>query len=178
MARVLRRETVVVGDVVVGERAAISSPSMSTRLRFSSLLLVLVVPLTIAACSDDGGGGGDATGGADDDVVADLPPVPDGDYVDMTGESEVVIEAKDNVFDSQFVLVSPGTKVTFDNEGRNPHNVIPVVEDQFDSIPADDLQPGDARSITVDGAGEYPYYCSLHGTPKAGMDGRIRVAEE
>jgi plastocyanin len=173
MAPVLRHGTAVAGDVVVGERAAISSPSMSTRLRFSSLLLVLVVPLTIASCSDDGGGGG-----AESDVVADLPPVPDGDYVDMTGESEVVIDAKDNVFDAQFVLVSPGTKVTFENEGRNPHNVIPVVEDQFDSIPADDLQPGDVRSITVDGAGEYPYYCSLHGTPKAGMDGRIRVADE
>jgi plastocyanin len=32
--------------------------------------------------------------------------------------------------------------------------------------------------VQFDDAGDYPYYCSLHGTPTAGMDGRIRVADQ
>lgn len=148
---------------------------MTSRLRVLSLLALLAVPLLLVGCSDDGGDSG--SGDSNEEAGTDLPEVPDSEFVDMTGESEVVITAKDNVFDPQFVTVSPGTKITFDNRGRNPHNVIPVEEDQFESIPADDLQPGDVRAITVDDDELYPYYCSLHGTPTAGMDGRIRVAQ-
>jgi plastocyanin len=136
--------------------------------------LVLVTVLAVACGGDDGGsgdgGGSDATDG--------LPEVPEADFVDMTGKSEITIDAKDNKFDPQFVTVSPGTKVTFDNVGRNPHNVIAVDKEQFESVPTDQFQPGDNATIVFDDAGVYPYYCSLHGTPSAGMDGRIRVAEQ
>lgn len=136
--------------------------------------LVLFVALVAAACGGDDGG---SSSGADD-PAAGLPEVADSEFVDMTGEAAITIDAKDNKFDPQFVTVSPGTKVTFDNVGRNPHNVIPVDKDQFDAVPTDEFQPNDTATIQFDDAGLYPYYCSLHGTPSAGMDGRIRVAED
>ena len=100
--------------------------------------------------------------------MENLPEVADSEFVDMTGKSEVLIEAKDNKFEPQFVTVSPGTKVTFENKGRDPHNVIPVVDDQFPTVPTDEFQPGDTAVVAFDEAGLYPYYCSLHGTPVGG----------
>ena len=142
---------------------------MRSRVRFVPVLLAVTV--LAVAC-----GGGDGDSDAANDPTADLPKVADSEFVDMTGKSEVVIDAKDNKFEPQFVTVSPGTKVTFENKGRNPHNVIPVDKSQFEAVPTDKFQPDATGEITVDDAGVYPFYCSLHGTPSAGMDGRIRVA--
>jgi plastocyanin len=152
-----------------GARSIVAA--MRTRVRF--LPVVLAVTVLAVAC---GGGDGDSDSSAND-PTADLPAVADSEFVDMTGKSEVVIEAKDNKFEPQFVTVSPGTKITFENKGRNPHNVIPVDKSQFEAVPTDEFQPDDSATISVDDAGVYPYYCSLHGTPSAGMDGRIRVAD-
>lgn len=138
---------------------------MRTRVLFPAV--VLTVTALAVGCS----GGDDAS----EDPTANLPSVPDSEFVDMTGRSELVVDAKDNQFEPQYVEVSAGTKVTFTNEGRNPHNVIPVDKSQFDAVPTDEFQPGDSATITVGDPGVYPYYCSLHGTPSAGMDGRIRV---
>ena len=54
------------------------------------------------------------------------------------------------------MTVSPGTKITFDNKGRNPHNVIPVDEDQFEAIPTDEFQPGDTARGHLRRAGLLP----------------------
>ena len=89
----------------------------------------------------------------------------------------MVIDTRDNTFGPQYVIVSPGTEVTWDNRGRNPHNVIAVEAGSFRDVPTEDLGPGDTASRTFDEPGEYPYYCSLHATPSRGMTGRIRVAE-
>lgn len=145
---------------------------MWSRVRTLSVLSLLGLALLAAACGGDDGGSGDSS------ALDGLPPVEDSEYEDLTGQAEVVIEARDNKFEGKYVIVSPGTKITFDNKGRNPHNVVPVDKEQFETIAADDLQPGDTASLQFDGAGDYPYYCSLHGTPTAGMDGRIRVAEQ
>lgn len=147
---------------------------MWSRVRTLSVLSLFALAMLVAACGggDDGGGSGDSS------ALEGLPTVEDSEYVDMTGEAEVVIEARDNKFQPKYVTVSPGTKITFDNKGRNPHNVIPVAKGQFETIAADELQPGDTALLQFDDAGDYPFYCSLHGTPTAGMDGRIRVADQ
>ena len=134
----------------------------------------MLAALVLAGCSSDDGGG-DA---GSNDPLEGLPEVAEGEFVDMTGESEVVVDARDNVFDEPYIEVSPGTKVTFENVGRTAHNVIPSDEGQFEPIEAGDLAPDDTASITVDGPGPVPYYCSLHGTPSAGMVGRIIVVDE
>lgn len=106
-----------------------------------------------------------------------LPPVAAGSWVDETGKASVVIDTRDNSFNPENIVVSPGTKITFENKGRNPHNVIPVNKGEFEEVPVSKLQPKDSASISISDEGEFPYYCSLHGTPKAGMKGRIKVAK-
>ncbi|MFM7063301.1 MAG: plastocyanin/azurin family copper-binding protein [Actinomycetes bacterium] len=129
----------------------------------------LLALLALPAC----GGGSSST------TTTPLPKVPASEYVDQTGKAEVTILAVDNSFRTQYTKVSPGTKVVFENKGRNPHNVIAVNEGQFTDIPTDQLQAGDSGSITVpDTPGEVPYYCSLHGTPRAGMTGRLLVVAD
>jgi plastocyanin len=146
---------------------------MWSRVRTLSVLSLFGLVALATAC-----GGGDDGGSGDSSALDGLPPVAESEYEDLTGQAEVVIEARDNKFEAKYVIVSPGTRITFDNKGRNPHNVVPVAKDQFETIAADELQPGDTAILQFDDAGDYPYYCSLHGTPTAGMDGRIRVADQ
>ncbi|MEZ5237572.1 MAG: plastocyanin/azurin family copper-binding protein [Microthrixaceae bacterium] len=101
----------------------------------------------------------------------------EGDVETATGESEVVIDAVDNNFKPKYIEVSKGTAVRFVNEGRNIHNVLPVAEDAFSPIEADAFDPGEEDVITFDEVGDFPYYCSLHGTKTKGMIGGIRVVE-
>ena len=67
--------------------------------------------------------------------------------------------------------------MTFDNRGRNPHNVIPAEEGAFETVEAADFEPEATAEIVFDEPGDYAYYCSLHGTATAGMIGGIRVVE-
>lgn len=138
-----------------------------TRL-LSTLSLVAVLAVS---CS----GSGSSEGSGDAEATKGLPEVPASDYTDETGQASIVIDTRDNTFKPQYVTVSAGTKLVFDNRGRTPHNVIPVEADEFEAVPTEDLQPGDEASIVFDEPGEYPYYCSLHGTKTKGMTGRVKV---
>ena len=138
--------------------------------------LTLSIVLVLIACSGADSSAGDGEPGSGD-ATADLTPVPAADFEDLTGKGATTVVAKDNSYVPQFITVSPGTKITFDNKGRAAHNVIPVQKGAFEKIATEDLQPGDSDTIVLDEPGEYPYYCSLHGTPDKGMIGRITVAE-
>lgn len=133
--------------------------------RRAALALVLPLVLVAGACGGD-------------DAASDLPEVPASEFEDLTGETKVGVDAVDNAFEPRYIRISPGTEVEFTNAGRNPHNVVPSEEGQFETIPTDDLQPGDSASLTFDDPGTYPYYCSLHGTATRGMIGRIVVEED
>ena len=140
-------------------------PRPARLLAAAGLLALLVVP----ACAEN----------SSPPTTTPLPKVPASEYTDQTGKAEVTIQVVDNSFRTQYTKVSPGTKVTFRNLGRNPHNVISVTSGQFTDIPTDKLQPGDSGTITVPTTpGEVPYYCSLHGTPRAGMNGRLLVVAD
>lgn len=132
------------------------------------LVLVAVPALLVAACGNDGGSSSATT---------EAPSVPEENLDDQTGRDAVVVQARDNTFLSQDVLISAGTEVTFENRGRNPHNVLPVEDGAFPAVETEDFQPGDEAAITFDEPGEYPYYCSLHGTETGGMVGTIVVRE-
>ena len=99
------------------------------------------------------------------------------DYVDLTGSASVQIDALDNKFRPQYATVRVGTAVTFRNDGRSVHNVLPVTEGAFPPIEADEFQPDDQVTVTFDSPGLVPYYCSLHGTTTKGMIGGLRVVE-
>ena len=117
------------------------------------------------------GCGGDAAGDSDD---VDLD---EQELVDLTGADEVTIDAIDNTFRPQYAEVSPGATVTFDNRGRNAHNVLAVETGAFEDVETTEFQPYDTAEITFDEPGDYLYYCSLHGTTTKGMVGGIRVVE-
>ena len=101
--------------------------------------------------------------------------IPD-DALDWTGRGAVGIDVQDNAFDQRVVVVSAGTELTWTNQGRNEHNVRPAIEGAFDPISATALaMKGDSASRVFAEPGDYPYFCSLHGTATNGQTGRIIV---
>jgi plastocyanin len=140
---------------------------MSTILRVRVALLILAVLSVgvVAGCGDD------------DDSDSAAISLDGKELVDETGSDAITVDAVDNSFRPQYIQVSPGTTVTFENRGRNVHNVIAADEGAFESIEADDFEPQDSVDVTFDEAGDYAYYCSLHGNASSGMIGGIRVVE-
>jgi plastocyanin len=147
-----------------------SSSSHPVRARRATALALAGTALLLAA-----GCGADEQGATADPSGPTTVAVPAADFQDATGQEAVVVQARDNTFVGQHVTVSPGTEVTFDNRGRNPHNAVPVEDDAFTEVPTEDLQPGDQVTVAFDEPGDYPYYCTLHGTTTAGMTGTVRV---
>ena len=131
----------------------------------------IAITLVSASCTaTDGAATGDTTKPTTEPQIT-----ADDKFTNLAGQSTVVVQARDNTFAEQFIVVSPGTTITFDNRGRNPHNVIPVKDGAFSEIGVDALGPGAEKALTFNDPGEYKYYCSLHGTKKAGMVGTIVV---
>ena len=112
------------------------------------------------------GAGGDPTAGGE---------VPD-DAVKVEG-TEAAVTALDNSFRVEDIEVAPGTTVTWDNRGRNEHNVLPVKGSGW-GVEVDAFQPGDTYQWTFDTPGVYHYYCSIHGTTDRGMIGTVVVADD
>ena len=104
--------------------------------------------------------------------------VPD-DAVDLTGSAQVTVVVTDNAFTDRIILVSPGTEVVWVNEGRNDHNVRPSAEGPgpgwFAEVDVGSLADGGSGSVTFDNVGDFPYFCSFHGTARRGQRGRVIV---
>ena len=104
--------------------------------------------------------------------------VPDG-AVDLTGSAQVTVVVTDNAFTDRIILVSPGTEVVWVNEGRNDHNVRPSAEGPgpgwFAEVDVGSLADGGSGSVTFDSVGDFPYFCSFHGTARRGQRGRVIV---
>lgn len=109
-----------------------------------------------------------------DDPLEVPSEIPD-DAVDMTGRSSVVVRVTDNRFTERVIVVSAGTRVTWVNEGLNSHNVRPTIENSFTAIATEALDNGGSGSVFFRGAGDFPYYCSIHGSPTRGQNGRVIV---
>ena len=87
------------------------------------------------------------------------------------------VQSLDNTFRAPDIQVKPGTTVTWTNDGRNEHDVLPVDGDGW-GVEVEEFQPGDAYEHTFSEPGVYHYYCSIHGTTTAGMVGSVTVADE
>lgn len=130
---------------------------------------VAAVMLLVAGCGGDDGGGEDdtettATSGSPAPDTTPSPPGP-----------AVTVQALDNSFRPETVTVSVGTEVLFDNRGRNDHNVLPSDGGDEWGVQVEEFRPGDQYTVTFDEPGEYPYYCSIHGTADVGMIGTVVV---
>jgi plastocyanin len=111
----------------------------------------------------------------DGTVAPEGPDLSSVTFEDHTGKDAVEVDAVDNTFKAEYTEISAGTTVTFRNDGHNEHNVIPTETGGFGAIPADQFEPGTEQTVTFAEPGDYPYYCSLHGTKTKGMIGAIRV---
>ena len=123
-------------------------------------------------------------------VVGACAPDPDdalGATTTMAGAPPVVTYAANGTTDSVLAIdnnfipgtlsVAAGTEVVFDNNGRNGHNVVPADDPTASSWGVLDaaFQPKDKYSYLFTTPGTYIYYCTIHGTSKAGMFGTIVV---
>ncbi len=90
----------------------------------------------------------------------------------------MTVEVTDNAFTDRVIVVSSGTEVVWVNTGRNIHNVRPAAREPgpgwFTEITGEALEGGPG-SITFDDAGDFPYYCSFHGTARRGQRGQVIV---
>ena len=95
-------------------------------------------------------------------------------------------------FDPSALTVAPGTRVTWTNDGDEPHTVtaydgevpegeyfssgdLPREEAARDSVSDALVQPGESFSVTLDAVGTYAYFCIPH--EDQGMTGEIVVEE-
>lgn len=134
------------------------------RVQAGVVLLVLAALAFVPSC-----GSGSAKSTATTATTVD--PVS---YTDHTAERSVTIEARDDLFTPQYIKVRAGTTVVFENAGRNQHNVISV-DGSFHDIETDAFAPGTKVRVVFDKPGTHDYYCSLHGSPIAGMRGSLLV---
>jgi len=144
-----------------------------TRLRSTFTRTLLLLSLTalaglLLACSsssDDGDSGSEATETATEAAGGDG---------EATGEMDLTVEMKDNVFEPTTFTVPVGTKVSFhyENTGQAVHNMVVRTKDvegaDFSSALA--VNPGESGEFegTFTKAGEYPFICSYHFPDMAG----------
>jgi plastocyanin len=129
--------------------------------------LIVVVAVALAGCAQSNSGSGKPGAKVN---------IPASQFKDHTGHATVTVDAIDNQFDDAFILVSKGTKVTWTNAGRNDHSVTPVHDGSFVGVSTTQFNPGQSHSVTFTTPGDYPYYCSIHGTTNLnGQAGVVRV---
>jgi plastocyanin len=153
---------------------------MSRVLERALLGAAVVSSLALASCGDDSDaetGTDTAAESASDPTTAE--PSDDGDdgvatSVAPTGE-EVEVLALDNNFRPEEIEIDAGTTVVWENGGRNDHNIVPVDDADAWGVDIEEFHPGDVYSFTFATPGEYPYYCTLHGTADFGMIGTVVV---
>lgn len=131
------------------------------------LVVAAVVALVSGACGDDSNAQSPATSTPID--------VDASKFVDMTGKDRVEIKIVDNEFQPRYVTITAGTTVVWTNEGRNLHNIKSVDEGVI-AVSADtQLINGKSLDAAFANEGDAAYFCTLHGTPKNGQTGGIRV---
>jgi plastocyanin len=86
----------------------------------------------------------------------------------------VTVHVRDNTFTPPRLAVKPGTVVRWVNVGRNRHNVTPNSGKAFGS---GDLAPGQSYTARFGDAGNFAYYCSLHGAPGRGQHATVAVGD-
>lgn len=143
----------------------------SRRLGSAFVLSAFLVCGVVSAC---GGEGPEAA-----DVESSFAP---------NGET-ITIQALDNSFRPVEYEISAGTEVVFENRGRNDHNILPDAvanDEELTALLADgegwgvvaaEFVPGDTYSFVFGVPGTYTYYCSIHGSPGAGMYGSLVVTD-
>lgn len=88
------------------------------------------------------------------------------------------VDVADDEFVPATMEVVEGDTVRWTHSGNNPHSVT-ADDGSFDShtmCPPDCMEEGDTFEQTFDAAGEFGYYCKIHGSPGSGMAASVTVA--
>ena len=120
-------------------------------MRTRALALTAVLLLLLAACGSGEAAEPTVGGGGEPKPAPDGPDLSAEEFEDLTGESAVEVEARDNRFVAPYIEISAGTEVTFANKGRNQHNVLPVEDGAFASIESEDI-PAFPQSSLIRGS--------------------------
>ena len=105
----------------------------------------------------------------------DTVPRPAADkIIDLRGQDEIEVVIRGNQFETRFFRVDPGTKIVFVDRGVNPHNVTPSNDGAFPTIDQESLEIS-PQALQLDIAGDYPFYCTIHGTKTRGQTGYVIV---
>jgi plastocyanin len=125
--------------------------------RAAAAAAAVVAVVVVGGCADDG----------------PSMTVVRGDPLDEPTGEVVDVQAIDNTFSEDRIVVAPGTMVRWTNAGRNDHDVLSI-GGGF-GVDKQSFRPGQTYSYVFDTPGEYPYYCELHGLPTVGMIGVVIV---
>lgn len=87
--------------------------------------------------------------------------------------NEIVIE--NSVFSPTTKTVGMGAVVTWTNQDAVQHNIISTTVPSGAASFNGSAAGSGSFQATVNSAGTYQYYCSIHGTPTTGMRGSISV---
>lgn len=141
--------------------------------------LVVLVGLAMVGCAADPDDSMRSLSAATVPVDVSTPAtaMPADDTVYPPNGERVEVLSIDNNFLPQAVTVVAGTEVSWRNNGRNDHNVIPADDPTASTwgVLEELFAPKDEYSYVFDRVGTYVYYCSIHGTAEAGMFGAIVV---
>ena len=85
---------------------------------------------------------------------------------------DALIAVVDNAFEPDRLNVTPGTTVTWEWEGENPHRIVGTVPGDLDS----GEKTTGTYEFTFDEEGQWEFHCSVHG-PEA-MGGVVIVVAE
>lgn len=108
--------------------------------------VALVVATGAVLLADDGGSGG---------AKAQQAPA--------TAKAVDKVQIEDFLYEPPAITVAVGTEVTFTNEDTAPHTAtsgeLPKPDGVFDT---DIIEKGESKSVKLDKAGTFAYYCELH----------------
>jgi plastocyanin len=137
--------------------------------RTSKFVIIVACAAILAACGADPDDSFGATTTAPPETTSAVTYPANGESVEVS--------AIDNNFVPQTIDVVAGTEVVFANNGRNPHNVVPEGDPKATTwgVLEAAFNPTDTYSRVFDRPGTYTYYCTIHGSAKAGMVGTITV---
>lgn len=112
-----------------------------------------------------------------DKSASDATPTSVGGASYASNGTTAKLLAIDNNFQPGTLHITAGTTVEFANNGRNAHNVTPVGDLQRKSwgVGEGSFKPTQNYSHLFDRPGIYKFFCTIHGTAKAGMVGQIEV---
>ncbi len=85
-----------------------------------------------------------------------------GSTLDATDQSEVNVSISDNVFDTTYLKVKKGTKVTWTNQGESRHDITSASTSPKKGLGSDLLSNGQSYSFTFNETGTYEYFCTPH----------------